>query len=110
MAIVYFFAQLIGAILGYRLIQALTPFNILELSVNKGDYGFCATGPSPDVTTFQAFFIEYFATTVLIFLCCAVWDPRNAKYQDSTPLRFGLAIVILSHIFVSNFGFSLEYF
>lgn len=105
MAIIYFFAQLIGAILGYRLIQALTPLNILEMSINKGDYGFCATGPSPDVTTFQAFFIEYFATTVLISLCCSVWDPRNAKNQDSTPLKFAVAIVILSHIFVSNFYF-----
>lgn len=103
MAIVYFFAQLIGAILGYRLIQALTPLNILELSVNKGNYGFCATAPLSDLSTFQAFALEYFATTVLISICCAVWDPKNAKYQDSTPLKFALAITILSHIFVSNF-------
>lgn len=105
MAIAYFLAQIIGALLGYWLIRVLTPFNILELGVNKGDYGFCATGPGPDVNIFQAFCIEYFATTILISLCCAVWDPKNAKYQDSTPLKFGLAIIVLSHIFVSNFIF-----
>lgn len=100
MAIVYFFAQWIGAVLGYRLLQALTPATIL--AQNHGKYGFCATAPHDELNVVQSFFIEYFATMILIAICCAVWDPRNAKHGDSVPLKFGLAITILSFIFVSK--------
>lgn len=99
MAIVYFFAQLIGAVIGYRLLKALTPDEVYEKSCGK--YGFCATGPHDSINEFQAFFIEFIATTVLITVCCAVWDPRNAKHQDSVPLKFGSVITFLSFAFVS---------
>lgn len=99
MAVLYFFAQLIGALIGYRLLRALTPDSILEK--NCGLYGFCATGPHPEITEIQAFTMEFVSTAVLITVCCAVWDPRNSKHQDSVPLKFGALITFLSFAFVS---------
>lgn len=103
MAIIYFFAQLIGATIGYRFIVALTPVKALALSA--GQHGFCQTAPHDDLNEAQAFACEYIATMVLISVCCAVWDPRNAKHQDSIPIKFGLTITVLSFIFVSIFFF-----
>jgi aquaporin related protein len=40
-------------------------------------------------------------TTLLILICCAVWDKRNAEKADSLPLRFGLAIAAISMAAVS---------
>lgn len=100
MAILYVFAQLIGATLGFRLLKALTPTKVFALS--SGTYGVCQTAPHADLTEFDAFLIEFIATSVLISICCALWDPRNNTKQDSVPIKFGLAITILSVIFVSN--------
>lgn len=100
MAGIYFLAQLIGAVVGYGLLKALTPYRVFN--ENAGDYGFCATAPQPDLNTFQVFMHEYLATMFLITLCCSVWDQRNAKNTDSIPLKFGLAIMVLSMIFVSQ--------
>lgn len=103
MAIVYFFAQLIGATIGYRFLVALTPEKALAFSA--GTHGFCQTAPNEDLNEAQAFACEYIATMLLISICCAVWDPRNNTKQDSIPIKFGLAITILSFIFVSIFFF-----
>lgn len=99
MAIIYFLAQMIGATLGYGMLKALTPYKVFN--ENAGEYGFCATAPQADLNTFQVFMHEYMATMFLITLCCSVWDQRNAKNTDSIPLKFGLAIMVLSMIFVS---------
>lgn len=104
MAILYFFAQMIGALIGYRCLQALTPLKILAQS--GGAYGFCQTAPHEDLNDLEAFILEYIATMLLISLCCACWDARNSKNQDSVALKFGLAICILSIAFVSIFIFS----
>lgn len=100
MAIVYVFAQYIGATIGYRLLQLLTPVNVLNAS--SGTSGFCVTAPHEDLTGFQTFLLEYIATMVLISLCCAVWDPQNASKQDSIPIKFGLAVFALSFTVVSK--------
>lgn len=107
MAILYFIAQMIGAVAGYGLLKALTPYSVFN--ENAGEYGFCATAPHADLTTFQAFMHEYVATMFLISLCCSVWDERNAKNTDSSPLKFGFAIMVLSMIFVSKFLFYILY-
>lgn len=99
MAIIYFFAQLIGATVGYRFLVALTP--VKALAQSGGKYGFCQTAPHDDLNEFEVFACEYIATTVLISICCAVWEPRNNTKQDSVAIKFGLAITILSYIFVS---------
>lgn len=99
MGILYFIAQMIGAVLGYRLLQALTPTEVFAQSY--GQCGMCQTAPNDRINEVNAFIMEYIATMALISLCCAVWDPRNSKNQDSSPLKFGLAITVLSIIFVS---------
>lgn len=99
MAILYFFAQMIGATLGVRALIALTPAKALGYSAGK--FGFCQTAPNEELGEIEVFACEYIATTVLITLCCAVWDPRNNTKQDSIAIKFGLTITILSYIFVS---------
>lgn len=64
-------------------------------------HGFCVTHPTPLVSTVQALLAEYFATAILILLCCGLWDKRNHTRQDSTPIKFGLAIAALGMAFVS---------
>jgi len=95
MAIAYVIAQLAGAIMGFGLLMLLTPSEIFRPEGMEGA-GVCSTVPRPELTTAQVFFLEYFATTVLITLCCSSWDPRNAKLQDSVALKFGFAVAVLS--------------
>ncbi|XP_031636910.1 aquaporin-2-like isoform X2 [Contarinia nasturtii] len=97
MGIIYFFAQLIGATVGYRFLVSLIPAKALGLST--GTHGFCQTVPHEDLGEFEAFTCEYIATMVLISVCCACWDPRNSSKQDSLAIKFGLSITILSYIF-----------
>lgn len=100
MAIGYFFAQMLGALVGYGLLKALTPEK--AFSETAGEHGFCATVPIVnDLNPFQLLMLEFIATTFLITLCCSVWDPRNAAQIDSIPLKFGFAVTILSFVFVS---------
>lgn len=99
MAILYFFAQLIGATIGYRFLVAITP--IKAMANSAGTYGFCQTAPHEDLNEFEVFACEYIATTVLISVCCGVWDPKNSNKQDSVPIKFGLVVGVLSFIFVS---------
>lgn len=99
MGIIYFFAQLIGATVGYRFLLTLIPEKILGKSV--GTHGFCQTAPHEDLGEAEAFTCEYIATMVLISVCCACWDQRNNSKQDSIAIKFGLTITILSYIFVS---------
>lgn len=67
----------------------VTPPTILLQSSGSS---FCVTKPMELVTIPQALCIEFIATGTLIWFCCAIWDPRNAKNQDSVALRFALAI------------------
>lgn len=91
MGILFTIAEIVGALLGYGLLQLLSPEDFF-LSEN----GVCMTLPHEDVSVTKAFFIEFFLTCGLTTLICGAWDPRNKKYQDSTPLRIGLSIVALS--------------
>lgn len=100
MALIYIVAQMIGATIGYGLLKSLVPEKVFD--ENTGEYGFCSTVPHAGLTLLQAFMIEFIATMILIFICCSVWDPRNAKHQESVSLKFGFAITILSFAFVSR--------
>ncbi|KAH8300334.1 hypothetical protein KR044_012955, partial [Drosophila immigrans] len=91
MAFVYFVAQMLGAFIGYGLLAALMPDSVQGLGA-----GLCVTVPHPQVSNTQAFGIEFTVTAILILVCCAVWDPRNAKHHDSVAIRFGLAIACLA--------------
>ncbi|XP_066147571.1 aquaporin AQPAn.G-like isoform X2 [Euwallacea fornicatus] len=91
MALVYITAQFLGATVGFALLKILMP---QEWVVP----GFCATKPHPKVTPMQALAIESLITCVLILVCCAIWDRRNAEKQDSVPARFGFIIAAISMV------------
>lgn len=99
MAFIYFVAQMLGAFMGYGLLIVVTP---AKLFFPEGaDTGLCVTLPHDSLTTMQALMIEFIVTSVLILLCCSVWDPRNAKHGDAVPLKFGFAITAIGSVAVS---------
>lgn len=83
-----------GAFMGYGLLIILTPKEIMTESL-------CLTKPNPLLNSFQAFGVEFIGTVALIWFCCSVWDPRNAKSYDSVPIRFGLAVTGIASVTVS---------
>lgn len=101
MAIVCSSAQLIGGVFGFWMLQFFTPTKIFAQSA--GQYGVCQTFPNEDIGELDTFLIEYISTMFFISMFCAAWDPRSRSQQSSMPLIFGLAITILSVIFVSVF-------
>ncbi|KAL7736537.1 hypothetical protein ACLKA6_015186 [Drosophila palustris] len=94
MALLYFVAQMLGACLGYGLVKASLPDSAVCSS--ETPQGVCITAVASGIFAWQAVLIEFLITCVLITICCAVWDPRNAKFGDSIAVRFGLAISCLS--------------
>lgn len=85
-------AQVVGASVGYGLLMFITPEDIF---VTAGDPT-CMTLPRDDISLSKAFFIEFLLTCALVLLNCGIWDPRNRKNGDSTPIRIGLTVVALS--------------
>lgn len=90
-------------------LQLITPTESLYLSRSEMNvtHAFCTTVPNPGISTFQAFIVEYFATSILILICCGVWDKRNANKHDSAPIKFGLAITAIAVPLVNDFHFGL---
>ena len=74
-AIAYVVGQLIGAYLGYGLLRMVTPAHFFS------NDSFCVSLPSSNVSTTQAFAVEFLITMVVILVCCGVWDPRNQKHH-----------------------------
>ncbi|KAJ3654971.1 hypothetical protein Zmor_014121 [Zophobas morio] len=89
MAVIYVLGQFAGATLGYGLLKILVP-------EKYAPDGFCITSLNENVTVIQGLAIEVVITTVLVLICCAVWDKRNEAKADSVPLRFGFAIAAIS--------------
>jgi len=104
MLFVYIVAQCVGAFIGFGLLKAVTPASGWRAE-NSTVAGVCTTVPHKDVTTMQALAIEFLATSVLILVCCGVWDPRNRDCKDAVPLKFGLTITGLAIATVSIFYF-----
>lgn len=90
----YILAQFLGSFLGYGLLKLVTPTAVFKPL--EGMPGICTTVPAKDLNDLQAVLVEFFVTTVLILVCCGVWDPRNAKNTDSIPLKFGFTVAALS--------------
>ncbi|XP_068144119.1 aquaporin [Drosophila tropicalis] len=90
MAIAYFVAQVAGALIGYGLLVAVMPYNAIKGVDNPA--GVCVTVLATDITVLQGVFIEFLITCCLVAVACSVWDPRNAKFKDSVPVRFGLCV------------------
>ncbi|XP_052888198.1 uncharacterized protein LOC128296751 [Anopheles moucheti] len=95
MVLVYFVAQFAGALCGYGLLMGVAPQTYFDLALVDG-HGTCVTAPHASLTTSAALGIEFIVTGILIWACCGVWDPRNAKYQDSVPLKFALLVASIS--------------
>lgn len=94
----YILAQFIGGVLGYSTILIMTPTELLfppNSSDFNGTHGFCTTVPNGKISTIEALLAEYLATSILILLCCGIWDKRNASRQDSVALKFGFTIAAL---------------
>lgn len=89
LTITYIIAQCIGAILGYGILLAVSPVDLIS-------NGICMTLPHAGHTSVQALVIEIILTATLSLICCACWDPINEHKQESVPLKFGLAITGLS--------------
>lgn len=96
-AIIYFCGQMLGGFIGYGLLKVVMPDSI----INGPADGLCVTVVNPALTEGQGVMIEFIITAILILVCCGVWDPRNAKFHDSVPIRFGLAIACLAITAVS---------
>uniref|UniRef100_A0A2C9GUJ0 Uncharacterized protein n=1 Tax=Anopheles culicifacies TaxID=139723 RepID=A0A2C9GUJ0_9DIPT len=95
MTLVYFVAQFTGALCGYGLLMGVAPQAYFDQAL-VGGHGSCVTAPHAKLTTTAALGIEFIVTGILIWACCGVWDPRNAKHQDSVPLKFALLVAAIS--------------
>lgn len=86
LGICYVIAECVGAIAGYGILLQLTPFDL-------GKSGVCVTRPIEGMTELQTLGIEASITAALSFVCMSVWDPVNARKQDSTAIKFGLTVL-----------------
>ncbi|XP_025197871.1 aquaporin-like isoform X1 [Melanaphis sacchari] len=96
-AIIYFVAEVLGAIIGYGILVVISPYNIL----NSPDSGVCVTSPVVGLTAWQALLIEAITTGVLILLVCSVWDPKSGN-GDCGSLKF-LVMIFLTSVVVGPF-------
>lgn len=96
MACIYFMAQMLGGFMGFGLLKVVIPTHIFNPNNSTEGPGLCTTMPHEGVSNIQALTIEFVATTVLILVCCAVWDERNSHLHDSVALRFGFLIFMLA--------------
>lgn len=83
--------------MGYGLLKVIVPTDIMNPDDN---IGLCVTLPNPQILKWQAFAIEFIATSALVWFNCGIWDPRNAHLQDCTSLKMGLAVAGLAAVAV----------
>ncbi|XP_013164815.1 PREDICTED: aquaporin-4-like [Papilio xuthus] len=89
LGIAYMIAQCVGSILGYGILIALSPYDLIT-------DGICTTQHHSALTVYQALAVEVILTAALNFLNCALWDPKNEKSLESVALKFGFTIAGLS--------------
>lgn len=118
---VYIAGQVLGACLGYAALRLL-----FGEYGNLKDNGQSFCGTLPNVGDSGSFFIEFVITSILIMVCCGVWDPRNSlntgelsSYQkrdfsyptnfsirsDSVSIRFGFVVTCLSIVAVKYYPY-----
>lgn len=108
MSIIYMISQCAGGLVGYGLLKVITPEHLLHGGDPDTAGSFCMTDIHRDMATAQGLFAEILATAILVFFACGVWDLRNEKNTDSTPLRFGFCVGVLCFTFVPYTGCSLN--
>ncbi|CAD7088242.1 unnamed protein product [Hermetia illucens] len=93
-AICYMISQILGAIAGFALLRAVTPSE-LHYKGNSTQL-WCLTLPNERIDPIHGFAIEAIITTLLIWLCCALWDARNSRWQDSVSMKFGFTVIVMN--------------
>ncbi|XP_015600099.1 aquaporin AQPAe.a isoform X4 [Cephus cinctus] len=106
--LVYLLAQTIGAVLGYGLLKAMTPHDLLHNGNPNATDTFCVTDLHDKVSAVQGLFAEGLATGILTFFACSIWDSRNAKNTDSVALKFGFAVAVLANTIGPYTGCSMN--
>ncbi|SNX83393.1 related to Aquaporin 3 [Melanopsichium pennsylvanicum] len=111
----FIFAQTLGATAASLLVYLnnythITLFeggeNIRTLKGPTSTAGFFFTVPNPDLSYPQAFFSEFFATSILILVVFALADPLNLKPPKGT-MPFAMFLVLLG--IGSSMGFNTGY-
>ncbi|CAG9862713.1 unnamed protein product [Phyllotreta striolata] len=88
---IYVAGQLLGSLTGFGLVKA-----IAKTKINDSALGVCSPAPNPDLSGFQIFLVEFLLTLVLVWVCCAIWDSRNAENTDSVSIKLGLTVAGLA--------------
>ncbi|KAG5676478.1 hypothetical protein PVAND_006309 [Polypedilum vanderplanki] len=99
--IIYIIGQILGSVFGYLVMR----FSIYTEYLQNPE-SFCMHLPT--TTCEKAFIIEIAITFVLILVICGCWDPRNVHNQDSTSLRVGFSVLVLTFIGGSYTGGSMN--
>lgn len=87
----------------------VTPWNKLHNGNETTIDTFCTTNIDiNDLSEARGFAVEALATGILVFFTYGIWDSRNAKNTDSTPLRFGFCVIALSLAFAPYTGCSMN--
>ncbi|KAK6634091.1 hypothetical protein RUM44_004699 [Polyplax serrata] len=95
MAAVYIVGQILGGIIGFGFLKAITPADKLHANGFE-QHGLCSTVPNPDISVVQALLSEFLLTSILLLVVCSAWDPRNA-HHDSMSVKFGFSIYSLAY-------------
>ncbi|KAG5898936.1 hypothetical protein JTB14_004660 [Gonioctena quinquepunctata] len=102
---IFFVGQILGALLGFGLLKAVTPDhllgNVYVTNTTTGELikqgvGVCSPMVNPAISPAQGFLVEFLISLILVFICCGVWDARNSDKHDSVSIRFGLTIAVLA--------------
>ncbi|VEN62158.1 unnamed protein product [Callosobruchus maculatus] len=100
---IFFVGQFLGALLGFGLLKAVTPSQLLGNVYTNGPngtltktLGVCSPAVNPLITPTQGFLVEFLITLILALVCCGVWDPKNSDKHDSVSIRFGFTIAVLA--------------
>lgn len=95
LTVLYILAQFGGALCGYGLLRAVTPWKYYQRALEYGE-GHCVTVPHESISTGEALAIEILLTGILVWTNCGIWDPRNKRDTDSVPIKFAFLIAGLS--------------
>ncbi|XP_054006937.1 aquaporin AQPcic-like [Hylaeus anthracinus] len=108
MSVLYIAAQCFGSLIGYGLLKAMTPVELMYATTLDDADSFCMTEIHKGLSPLQGFVAETIATAILVFFACGLWDHRNSSNTDSAPIRFGLCVTVLCFVFIPYTGCSLN--
>lgn len=95
-AVIYLIAECIGCTFGFWMLRVTTPQQIFAAESTNSSCGFCGTALHETVSIVEGFTIEFLTTGFLVYVVCSVWDSRNAHNTDSTAMKFGILVAVLS--------------